>query len=73
MTQAKLNEARSTFVCTTFNFIIVTNLLFLMRYQKLYSIKLILFWGMYFKTYSGFNLWIFVLRKSACPWQVFPG
>jgi hypothetical protein len=29
-------------------------------------------WGLYYKTYFGRNLRIFVISYSVCPWQVFP-
>ncbi len=29
-------------------------------------------WGLYYKTYYGRNLRIFVISLSVCPWQAFP-
>jgi len=29
-------------------------------------------WGLYYKTFYGRNLHIFVISQSVCPWQAFP-
>jgi hypothetical protein len=29
-------------------------------------------WGLYYKTFYGHNLQIFVISWSVCPWQAFP-
>ncbi len=29
-------------------------------------------WGLYYKTFYGRNLQIFVMSYSVCPWQAFP-
>jgi hypothetical protein len=29
-------------------------------------------WGLYYTTFYGPNLWIYVIGKSVCPWKAFP-